>query len=62
MLMVVNLSSLGSVPTANAAVTATNSNGNKLLFGSSVAVSAKKFTIRAETNTVYSTVVSGVVL
>lgn len=60
--IVYDLTSLGQITGTSAAVTATNTNGSKLLFSSSVPVSGKKFTLNAEANTIYSTVVSGVTL
>ena len=60
--IVYDLTSLTSITGTSAAVTATNTNGSKLLFASSVPVSTKKFTINAEANTIYSTVVTGVTL
>lgn len=60
--IVYDLGSLAGITAATASVTTTNTNGSKLLAGSSVSVSAKKFTINAEANTIYSTVITGVTL
>lgn len=57
-----DLRSLSVIPDGSAAVTTTNTDGSKLLVGSSVSLRGKQLTIRAEANSIQSIVVSGVSL
>jgi galactan endo-1,6-beta-galactosidase len=57
-----DLSSIATITGGTASVTATNTNGSKLLSESSIPVSGKRFAINAEANAIYSTVINGVTL
>jgi hypothetical protein len=57
-----DLSSIATITGGTALVTATNTNGSKLLSESSIPVSGKRFAINAEANAIYSTVINGVTL
>lgn len=60
--IVYDLTSIASIGEASAALTTTNTDGSKLLAGSSVLLSGKQLTIRAEANSIQSIVVRGVSL
>ena len=57
-----DLARVALVPDGDAAVTTTQTDGSKLLSGSSVPLRGKKLTIRAEANSVHSIVIPGVSL
>lgn len=60
--IVYDLSRVALVPDGDAAITTTQTDGSKLLAGSSVGLRGKKLTVRAEANSVHSIVISGVSL
>lgn len=60
--IIYDFSSLKSTTSKSAAITFTNNNGAKRLQAASATVTSKKFTINAEANTIYSTVVENVTL